>query len=674
MGNISTSIALYDRVSAPIMNMIGAINNVCYAFESVETAMDGAFNPSDITRAREHINQAAAQMTALGEEIEQNENKQRGFNNEIKQGANDADALTNKVMGLVGAYAGFQGIKKLVNLSDEYTQTTARLNMINDGLQTNEELQDKIFASAQRSRTSYQNTADIVAKLSLRAGDAFGSNDEAIAFAETLNKMYVISGTSQQEMASASLQLTQALGSGVLRGEEFNAVFEAAPNVMQAVADYMDVPIGKLRGMAADGQITADIVKNALFSATDDINAQFESMPMTWGQVWTGVMNELYMTSQPVLELINLLANNWSVLEPIVIGLATAVGIYTAALITYNTIKSISALLEGVHAAKQAFATGVTFAEVAATQTATGAQIGFNAALLACPLTWILLIIIAVIAAIYAVVAAINKVTGSTLSATGIIVGALMTAVAFVWNLFLSLVDLVLGCVNAIANPWIAWANFFGNLFNDPVASIIHLFGDMADNILGILESIAKAIDKVFGSDLAGSVQGWRSGLDGWIEKAAEKHGNGSYEKVMDNLNLSSESLGLKRWAYSDAYKTGYSWGEGIGDSVSGIFGGIGTDLGETGYDTSQIPSNISDTAENTGKAADSLEITSEDLKYLRDIAETEAVNRFTTAEIKVEMTNHNNISSDMDLDGVVDHLATSVNEAMEKAAEGVHE
>lgn len=669
MATISTSIELYDKVSAPIYKMLGALGNLTSAFESVETSVDGGFDTSQIEAARRATEQAALEVIQLGNEIEENERSQQGFNQQVKQGASDMDDLTNKVMGLVGAYASLQGVQKLINLSDEYVQTTARLNMINDGLQTTEELQDKILASAQRSRAAYTATADTVAKLSLNAKDAFSSNDETIAFAENLNKLFVIAGTEQASIASASLQLTQALGSGVLRGEEFNAVFEAAPNIMQTVADYMGVPIGKLRGMAQEGQITADIVKNALLSSTDEINAQFESMPMTWGQVWTGIMNELYVASQPILELISLLAQNWSVLEPIVIGLATAFGLYTAALITYNTIKGISALLESVHAASQMMATGATFA-------ATAAQHGFNAALLACPLTWIIIAIIAVIAIIYAVIAAINKIQGTTISATGVIVGALMAAVAFIWNLFLSLLDLVLAVVNYMVNPWISFANFLGNLFNDPIGAIVHLFGDMADNILGILESIAKAIDKVFGSNLAGAVQGWRSGLDSMIEAVANEYGNGSYEKVMDNLNLSSESLGLKRWAYSDAYNTGYSWGEGAEESVSSMFDSFsGDDLsGYSGYDASQIPSNIADTAGNTGAMKDSMEITSEDLKYLRDIAETEAVNRFTTAEIKVEMTNNNNISSDMDLDGVVDYLASGVNEAMEKAAEGVHE
>jgi hypothetical protein len=224
------------------------------------------------------------------------------------------------------------------------------------------------------------------------------------------------------------------------------------------------------------------------------------------------------------------------------------------------------------------------------------------------------------------------------------------------------LVDLVLGVVNIFYNKFATFANFFGNLFNDPIGSIIHLFGDMADNVLGILETIASAIDKIFGSNLAGAVSGWRIGLSGWVDDIANKYGNGTYEQKISAAGLTSESLGLSRWSYSDAYKTGYAWGEGIGDKVGGMFGGDDTAL-----------ENIANTAENTGKVADELDVTNEDLKYLREIAERDVINRFTTAEIKVEMNNNNNISSDMDIDGIVDYLVVNVNEAMEKAAEGVH-
>ena len=291
------------------------------------------------------------------------------------------------------------------------------------------------------------------------------------------------------------------------------------------------------------------------------------------------------------------------------------------------------------------------------------------------PIVLILIVIIAIIAAIYAIVAAINKATGSTISATGVIVGALMTAAAFIWNLFLGLLDLVLGIINVLVNRWIKFANFFANLFNDPIGAIVHLFGDMADSILGILESIAKAIDKVFGSNLAGAVQGWRSGLDGMIEKVANKYGNGSYEKVLEELNLSSESLGFKRLDYGDAWSSGYNWGQGIDNKVSDIFNKVKNPKEASDYNNilgnlNNISDNTGNTAGNTGKISDTLDATEEDLQYLRDIAERETINRFTTAEIKVDFTSHNNINSEMDIDGIVDSLGQKLEERLEVVAE----
>jgi tape measure domain-containing protein len=640
MATIGTAIRLNDMMSTPIRNITNAMNMMLSSWNDLDDATSSGLDVRNIESIRSELNQATRALDQMG-------NEQQQFNRHVQNGSNAMDGLTDKILGAVSAYAGMQGLQKLVNLSDEFTQTTARLNMINDGTQNTDELFDKITASANRARASISQTADTVAKLSLNAGDAFDSNDETILFAENLNKLFAIAGTEQASIASASLQLTQALGSGVLRGEEFNAVFEAAPNIMQTVADYMNVPIGQLRQMAQDGQITADVVKNALLGATEEINTQFESMPMTWAQVWTGIMNELYYASIPLLNVINWLAQNWSILQPIVLGVAAALAVYL--LVT-----------KGVELATKAWSAAQTF---------------LNNVMSLNPIFIIIMAVILLISLIYAIVAAYNKWTGATVSATGIVVGAFMTAVAFIWNLFLGILDLALSIINHMGNSWIAFANFFGNLFNDPIASIIHLFGDFADSILGVIENIAKALDKVFGSDLAAAVQGWRGGLDKMVETAANKHGNGSYEKVAEELNLSSESLGLSRWAYGDAWDYGYDLGAGLEDKVGGMFGsGLGEEFSvdKLAEGIGEVPA-FEEIANNTGDIKDSVNITSENLKYLRDLAEQDAVNRFTTAEIRVEMTNNNNVSSNMDLDGVVDYMVTGVQEAMERAAEGVH-
>lgn len=664
MASISASIDIYDRVSAPIYNMISAMDKMIGTVYDVQTAMDNGFDSSEIYEARQAIDLAAREMEEMEANIQQARKQQEEFNQEVQEGASAMDGLENKVLGLVGAYASLQGIQKVVNLSDEYVQTTARLNMVNDGLQTTEELQQQIFASAQRSRASYTATADVVSKLAMRAGDAFTSNQEAIVFAENLNKMFVIAGASQEEMNSASLQLTQALGSGVLRGEELNAVFEAAPTIIQSIADYLDVPIGQIREMAAEGQISSEIVKNALLSAAEETDAKFAQMPMTWGQVWTGVMNELYMASMPVLELINLLANNWSIIEPLVIGAAAAIGLYTAALLIGK-----GAML--AHAAVTAIQTAFTSGWTVANFVATASQQGLNAALMACPLTWIILLIIAIIAIIYAVCSAIAKLTGVANSGFGVITGGINVVIQFFKNLGLSVANIALGIGNAIA----ALGSNMMTAFHNAICSVQSWFYNLLSTALTVVEGICKALNKLPFVEF--DYSGISSAADDYAAKASEAEGNKQdYKSIGDAFNegMSTFDTFQDGWA-SDAFSAGAAWGDGVADSVSNMFSG-GMDTGAfdySSYDASQLPANIADTAANTANMSDSLEIADEDVKYLLDLATKDAINRFTTAEIKVDMGGiTQNISSEVDVDGIIDYMVEGVNEAMAICTEGV--
>lgn len=701
-----------DKVNNDIETLRGQLNDAIKLQEQLSAAM----GDMDVGTANQAYNQLNNTIDSAERNIRDNMSAQEQFNSSIQEGSSWMDELKNKIGAAVVAYASLRGISNVINISDELTLTTARLNMMNDGLQSTKQLQDLIFLSAERSRASYTDTADIVAKLGLRASDAFDSNIQTIQFAENLNKQFIIAGASQQEMTSASLQLTQALGSGVLRGEELNAVFESAPNVIQTIADYLDVPIGKIREMASDGEITAEIVKNAMLSATDDINAQFDSMPKTFGQIATSIKNNALMAFQPILQRLNDIANsesfdalvngivsalvivagvvteifdlvasvagfvseNWSIIEPLIVGATVALGAYVSALLAYNAvqlvtngIKAAASLAASVHAAALMMESGQTFA-------ATVAQHGFNAALLACPITWIVIAIIAIVAALYAGVAAWNKFTGTSISATGIIVGAIFSAGAFIGNLFIAVVNFAIDAFGVLWNFIAAFANFFGNVFNDPVGSVARLFFDLVDNVLGLLEGLASAIDTIFGSDLAGAVSGWRSNLNSWVDQTF-----GKGEEVMEKFDASQYHLG--RFEYGEAWDAGYNIGEGIESSISNFDPSSLFDSNipnpddyanamNGALDDGALGAGVGDTADNTKGIKDSLDITSEDLKYLRDIAEQEAINRFTTAEIKIEMNNTNQINNEMDLDGMVDHLATKLEEQMEIAAEGVHD
>lgn len=708
MASIATSIQIIDRVSAPINNMIVALDNMCSAYESVQDSMNTGFNTRTIDQARQAIDAAAQQVTQLGNNIEDNEEHQQNFNRTVQNGSSAMDGLLGKVTSLVAAYATFQTVEKVMDMSDELTMTKARLDMMNDGLQSTDELVNMVYASAQNARGSFTDMAAVVAKFGNNAKDAFSSSEEVVAFANLIQKQMTIAGASTQEAGNAMLQLSQALGSGVLRGDELNSIFEQAPNLIQSIADYLDVPIGKIREMAQDGQLTADIVKNAIFASADDINAKFEQMPMTWGQVWTTMGNAALMQMQPVLTKVNEIANNedfqlfaanavsafsmvavallnileyagavasfisenWSIIEPIVMGIVTALGLYAAALLIGKGIMLASAAATAIHTAMTSAWTFATFAETAAQQ-------GLNAALAACPITWIIAAIIALIAIIYAVCAAIAKMTGVANSGFGVICGGVNVVIQFFKNLGLTVANIALGIGNAIA----ALGSNMMTAFHNAICSVQSWFYNLLSTALTVVAGICEALNKLPFVEF--DYSGITSAADDYAAKASEAAGNKEdYKSIGDAFNdgMSTFDTFQDGWA-SDAFNAGAAWGDGVADKVSNMFSGGGVDAsnmfnggGYSGYDAGQVPANIADTAANTGKAADSLDITSEDLKYLRDIAEQDAINRFTTAEIKVEMTNNNNVSGDMDLDGMVDYLANGVNEAMEKAAEGVHD
>lgn len=704
-----------DTANAELEQLRSQLNQAVQDQEDLNRAMERM----DVSAANEAYLRLSNTVSNTERYIRDNTDEQGRFNRAIDEGAQGAGDLMNMIKGAVAAYASVQTIGKVMDLSDQLTSTTARINLMNDGLQSTQDLQNMIYLSAERSRGAYQTTADAVSKLGLMAGDAFSSSEEIIAFTEQLNKQFTIAGTEAAGIDAAMLQLTQAMGSGVLRGEEYNSILEQAPNIIQAIADYMEVPKGQLKDMAAEGEITAEIVKNAMFAAADETNAKFEAMPKTFSQIWTSFQNTALMAFQPVLQRLNdvanseafqtfingaiealsmvagivveifnliasvgtMIADNWSWLSPIIYGVAAALLVYYGRLMLVRGAELALAAVQGVVAVAKGILAAATMLVTGATWAQTTAQYGLNAAMYACPIVWIIILIIALIALFYAAVAAVNKFAGTSVSATGIICGVFMVAAAFIGNLFVALINFVIDIFVVLWNFIAAFANFFGNVFNDPVGAIARLFFDLVDTVLSLLQSLASAIDTIFGSNLAGAVQGWRDSLGGWVDSTF-----GQGEEIMAKLN--AEDLHLDRFEYSSAWDAGYSFGEGIDESIanfdpSSLFdtnvpgagdyadlSNYGSDLGGLGG----IGSGVDDIAGNTGAIADSMDITEEDLKYLRDIAEQEAVNRFTTAEISVDMSGmQNNISNGMDLDGVISGLTEGVNEAIDSMAEGVH-
>ncbi|WP_139619664.1 tape measure protein, partial [Clostridioides difficile] len=658
-------------------------------------------------------------------------------------------------------YLGIRTLGGLGNLSDQMTSTNARLGMINDGQQSDAGLNKMIFQSAERSRASYLDTAQIVSRIGMNAGKAFSSTKEIVGFAEQLNKKFVIAGASTEEMNSALLQLTQGLSSGVLRGEELNAVFESAPNIIQSIADYLDVDIGKIRGMASEGMLTADIVKNSLLAAAEQTNAEFEKMPYTFSQIWTSIknnaimifgviqkkieqsmsskgfrtfidnfINSLYVLGNvaynifneiisilgspffqafvnaiivgvslivqalgwiitQALNIANVFAQNWSIIAPIVLGVAAAMLVYNNALLLSiaNKVKDIalsakSLVMSFAHIVAESY-------RAAALVATTIAQDGLNAAMAACPITWILYGIIAIVVAFFVAIAIFNHFAGTSVSAIGVVAGAISVAASFIGNLFIATGNLIIDIVALIYNTLAGFAEFFANFLDDPIGSVIRAVSGMANAVLGIIRSIASAFDTVFGSNLADAVSGWQDKLQGWTDKVAG-------EAKIKVERMDPNKLHFDRFNYGKAWDAGYKWGDKLETNIKDKFDiskmaedakkklglddlwdkkyGLGDGFGSAGLNSplNDAAKGAKDTAGNTAKMAKTMDKSQEDLKYLRDIAEQETINRFTGVNIKIDMNNTNNISKDNDLDGIVNVLTEKLNDAMAVSAEGI--
>ena len=706
-----------DNANAELEQLRMQLNQAIQEQNSLNQAMQNM----DVSAANDAYLRLSQTVGNTERYIRDNVDEQGRFNQEVSAGTQQANELTNTIKRAVAAYISIQSVGKALNISDELVQTTSRLNMMNDGVQTTAELVNMVYAAAQDARGSFSQMADVVARFGNNAKDAFSSSEEVVAFADLIQKQMTIAGASTQEAANAELQLSQALGSGVLRGDELNSIFEQAPNLIQNIADYLDVPIGKIREMAADGELSADVVKAAIFSAADDINSKFNEMPMTWGQIWQSMQNTALIAFQPVLQRLNDLANseafqtfiqgaieamatlanillnifelvgtvggfiadNWSVISPIIYGVIAALAVYAAYLGIVKGIEIASAAATAIHSVAMSAKIGVMAALTGQTMAATAAQMGYNGALYACPVVWIIMLILALIVVIFAVCNAIAKMTGIANSGFGVITGGVNVVIQFFKNLGLTVANIALGIGNAIA----ALASNMMTAFHNAICSVQSWFYNLLSTALSVIEGICSALNKLPFVEF--DYSGISSAADDYAAKASEAAGNKEdYQSISDAFNEGFTTFDAFQdgWA-SDAFNAGAAWGNGIADKVSNfslsdVFGQ--TDIPNVGDYTSGfndaiansgVGDSIGNIDDNTGKIKDSLEVSEEDLKYLRDIAEQEAINRFTTAEINVDMSGmQNTVNSGDDIDGFMTKLTDSVNEAVDNMTEGVHE
>lgn len=686
MATLKSAIQLYDGMSPALRSMNKTLGIVLSTFESLKNASGNAIDTATIQAAREEYAKTEAILSGVEDDIRKADAQQNNLNQSIKSGSNAADGLGSIFGKITSAIGSMIGVQKVLDLSDELTQTTARLDMMNDGQQTTAELQQMIFESAQRSRGSYQETADAVAKMGIMAKDAFSSNEELVAFSEQLNKQFAIAGTSQEGISAAMLQLTQAMGSGVLRGEELNSVFEQAPNIIQTIADYMGVGIGEIRSLAQEGQISATVVKNALLAASDETNAKFESMPMTIGQVWQSIKNEALMAFQPILMKINEVVNSDafqnfvdSIINLIKRIAEIALDVFNVIVVVINWVGENWAILEPI-----------ILGVVAAILLWKVVQIALNAVMYACPLTWI---IIAIAAVIGAIIWLSNKVGGLSVlwnyAWAAMQVGFLYAKAVILSGFYYMLYGL-LWAGDKLMYAWEEIKIFAYKIWN----SIANFFTQLGADILSGLQTVVNGAISLVNTLIKGvnGALGWLGVNIGLIEEVtfgdnAQKRAE---EKAMEReaaLQDYVNEIAAEREARQDTLsavqdKAASAWSDNVGKASEVWQNAVNFEAEQKAKEQNEseaesilkeVESNTNTTAEDTGTISESLDMTEEDLEYLRDIAEREAINRFTTAQITIEQTNNNTIGSDMDIDGVMEKWNQDFTEVLETAAEGVY-
>ena len=633
---ISTEITLRDSMSAKLEAITKRVERVNAVLSKTDTISDQVGMGAAYDAAADSISRADAQMNNFNQHQDEAANKAEKVQSKFER-------LVNTVKNLAIVRFASQFGKQILNLADTMTATRARLDLMNDGLQTTEELQSMIMESANRSRAAYQTTADAVSKMGIMAKDAFSNNDELIKFTELINKQFTIAGTSTAGIDAAMLQLTQAMASGVLRGEELNSIFEQAPTIIQTIAEYLDVPIGQIRAMAQEGQITSTVVKNAMLASADEINAKFGSMPMTFSQVWTIAKNVALNAFGPVIQAIGAGANwiyeNWSTISPVFYGLAAAAVAYAVALGVQTT----------------------------ATWIANGAAKEFFMTLLTNPLFWIALAVGVVVAALYRMIQSV----GGVKNAWEICKASLLVAWAALKVAFFATYNWIANLIDKLKLCWqragVAIADFMGdmkvnvltilqNLINGAI-SIINDFIGLLNKIPGVnidlIEQVtfattAAAENEAAKQSRADALSQYEADI-----RAAQAERDATYSAAKQELASATAKLSK---TYADARSQA---AQSNSDSAVSWNADGSVDVGNV------------DSVGSVGKIDSDVNISDEDLKFLRDVAEMRYVQNFVTLTPTVAMDAQ--ISERVDLDDVVSAIERKLEGEFIAAAEGVY-
>ena len=580
MAGIKEVYELVDRATAPLRD--------------IEKAMGGVVN----------------QTVNLNITLNENSNMQRVVEQSMRQTDTAAKALSGTIGKLVAAFGGITLVKKAMDLSDELTMTQARLNNINDGLQTTAELQNLIFQAAQRSRGSYAGMMQTVASLKAQTGDTFSSVREAIAFTELLNKQFKLAGADATAIASTMYNLTQALSTGVLRGQDLNIVMSNAPQIAQRIAKAMGVSVGELKELASQGQVTSNVVKRAMLDSADDINKQFEDMPKTFGDIGQEIKNIATREFQPIGQMLSEAINSGEVEQGIsaignafyiIAGIAgrffgavgEGLGNITNGLINVSGhvgfLGTVFIVLSGIVSGVSAYILN-RFAEIA-NMGITAAEFIHN--------SWA--------QAVFAVQTAIIKFASGAVRAFAGVVRSAGQAASAIGNAFVQGVNIAIGGINKLI---------------DAINKIPGV------NIGGVASLAAPGN---VGADLAAS-------LDGVADALASMQPDSPTLKMFERAEVQDPVK-----AFKGGYASGSKWAENLLNGMN-----YQADAGDYGDLLSGIEENTANAVPNGSggnvgsvgkvKKVDNVKLSDEDLKIYRDLAERRYMNNIELKTLAPEI------------------------------------
>lgn len=716
MAGINARINLIDSLSAPMQRMIVTTEGLINHMNNIEGAMNDSFNTSVIEEARHQAEVLANQMNTVSSNINNAESEQQNFDNSIQQSANSMDGLVGKVKGMLAAYLSINAIvgsakrfMKAANVQIEAetklgTVMRQRMGATDDMIQSVKNLAseqqnlgvigDEVQMAGAQQLSTFLSTTDALKTLMPAMNNLAAQQNGVNASSGDMVNIGNLMGKVMQGQVGALTRAGVTFSDAQEKVLKYGTEQERAAMLAQVITDNVGnmnaelakTPAGQMaqvsNALGDMKEVAGYALMPALLALNDVIknNAAFiESAIINVGVALGYIIEMATAVVDAMFSACSFIADNWSVIEPIVMGIVAAFTIYNGILLVHKGILLASAAVHGIVATATAIHTAFTSGWSIATFTATAAQQGLNAALLACPLTWIIGLVIALIAIIFAVANSIAKTSSVANSGFGVITGGINVVMQFFKNLGLLVADIALGITNAI----LALASNMGTAFHNAIAGIQSWFYDLLSTALSVVAGIAEALNKLPFVDF--DFSGISNAASDYAAKSkAAAESKQEYQDVGQAFDEGMSTFDVFQDGWGDkAFKAGAKWGDGVSDKVSSTIDGFMKSNG--GVDTSNmvngggytagatVPSDVSNIAKNTKKASDSLEITNEDLKYLRDIAERDVINRFTTAEIKVDMTNNNNIASSTDLDGLISDLTERATGALSMAAEGVH-